>query len=273
MAIITISREMAALGDETAHELATQLNYRFVDRNALEEKIKSYGISGDKLQKYDEKKPSYWAAMSQDRDDYLHFLKSAVLAEAAQGSTIFIGRGAGIILKEVPGVFSVFLVAPLQIRLERVKSYFQCDEKRARQIIEQSDSNREGFHRYFFDVKWQDVGNYHLALNTGHLHPGICAEMVKYMQNRIMTEEAEAKGARKIRELVLGEEIKHRIMYEKGVPVHLLEVSVTDNRVIIYGITSSHAVAEAAVSAAGELAPQYSLESQIQVVREYSIMP
>ena len=273
MAIITISRELAALGDETARELAGQLNYRFVDKYALEERIKSYGVSNSKLTKYDEKKPSFWASLSQDRDDYLHFLKSAILDEAGQGSTVFIGRGAGMILKNVPGVFSVFLVAPPEIRLERVRSYFHCDEKRAGEIIEQSDHDRKGFHRYFFDVKWQDAGNYHLALNTGHLHPEVCAEIVKYMRDRLMTKEAEAQNAVKIKELTLAHKIKHIIFYEKQVPIHFLEASVSGSSVILYGVANSQSLIEAAVSCARESAPGYSIQSDIQVVQEYSVMP
>ena len=273
MAIITISRELAALGDETAQELADRLNYRFVNKRTLEERIKSYGVCAVKLQKYDEKKPSFWASLSQDRDDYLHFLKSAILAEAAQGSAIFIGRGAGAILKSVPGVFSVFLVASPEIRVERVKSYFHCDDKRARQIIEQSDNDREGFHRYFFDSKWKEAGNYHLALNTAHLHPEVCAEIVKYLRDRTITEDAEAQNALRIKELTLGQEIKHCVLYEKSVPVHFLDVSVSGRSVILYGVTNAQSLIEAAVSTAAEIAPDYEVQSEIQLVQEYSIMP
>ena len=273
MAIITVSRELAALGDETSHELAKQLGYRFVDKQALEERIKSFGVTGSKLQKYDEKKPSFLASMSRDRDDYLHYLKSAVFSEAGQGNAIFIGRGAAVILKSVPGVFSVFLVAPPEIRLERVKSYFHCDDKRASQIIEQSDRDREGFHRYFFDVKWKDPDNYHLALNTGHLHPELCAEIIKYMRDRTMTKEAEDLNARRIGELALGQKIKHRILYERELPVHFLEVSVSDGRVILYGVANAQALIESAVSSAMELAPECSVQSEIQVVHEYSVIP
>ncbi|MCL2473222.1 MAG: cytidylate kinase family protein [Treponema sp.] len=273
MAIITISRELAALGDETAQELATQLNYRFIDKAALEERIKSFGVKNHQLKKYDEKKPSFWASLSQDRDDYLHFLTSAILAEAGQGSTIFIGRGAGIILKKVPGVFSVFLVAPQEIRLERVKSYFHCDDKRAQQIIEQSDHDRDGFHRYFFDVEWKDACNYHLALNTGHLHPAVCAELIKYMRDRSMTEETEALNIRKIKELTLAQSIKHLILYEKEVPIHFMEVTVSGSQVFLYGVANAQSIIEAAVSCAKELAPESSVQSEIQMVHEYSVIP
>ena len=273
MAIITISRELAALGDETAHELASRLNYRFVDKYTVEERIKSYGVVGRKLQKYDEKKPSFWASLSQDRDDYLHYLKTAILTEAGQGSCVFIGRGAGVILKSIPGVFSVFLVAPLEIRLERVKSYFHCDDKRARQIIEQSDQDREGFHRYFFDSRWKDAGNYHLSLNTGHLHPEICAEIIKYMRDKSITDEAEERNTLGLKDLMLGQNIKHHILYEKGVPIHFLETSVSHGRVTLYGVANSQALIESAVSAARELVDAPCLTSEIQVVQEYSVMP
>lgn len=273
MAIITISRELAALGDETAHALATQLNYRLVGRQALEERIKSFGIINNKFQKYDEKKPTFWASLSHDRDDYLHFLKTAILTEAGQENAVFIGRGAATILKSVQGVFSVFLTAPQEIRMERVKSYFRCDDKRAAQIIEQSDQDREGFHRYFFDVKWKEAGNYHLALNTGHLHPEICAEIIKYMRDRLVTEESEVISAKKINELMLEQTIKHGIVYDMGIPIHFLEASVSENRIILYGVANARTLIEAAVSVAEKLAPEYSVQSEIQVMHEYSIIP
>jgi cytidylate kinase len=273
MAIITISRELAALGDETAHELAKQLGYRFVDKLALEERIKSYGVVGRKLEKYDERKPSFWASLSQDRDDYLHFLKTAVLTEAGQGNCVFIGRGVNVVLKNITGILSVFLVAPYEIRAERVKSYFHCDDKRARQIIGQSDHDREGFHRYFFDIKWRDTSNYHLTLNTGHIHPAVCAELIKYTRDRTISEDLEAQSALRLKDMILGQQVKHYILYDKEVPVHFLEASVFEGNITLYGVATTQALVEAAVSAAKELVSGGSIRSDIQVVQEYSVMP
>jgi cytidylate kinase len=273
MVIITISRELAALGDETAHELAKLLNYRFIDKHILEEHIKSYGVAGRKLEKYDERKPSFLASLSRDRDDYLHYLKTAILTEAEKGSCVFIGRGANMIFKNVSGVLSVFLVAPLDIRIERVKSYFHCDDKRARQIIEQSDHDREGFHRYFFDMRWQDPGNYHLTLNTGHLHPMLCAEVIKQLRDHIITPDAETKNVSRVKELILGQQVKHHILYVKDIPIHFLEVSVKEGAITLYGVSKSQSLVEAAISAAREIVPAGSLQSDIQVVQEYNIMP
>jgi cytidylate kinase len=273
MSIITVSRELAALGDETAHELTKLLSCRFVNKKVLEDRIKSYGVAEQKFVKYDEKKPSFFASLSQDRDDYLHYLKTAIFAEAEQGSCVFIGRGANVIFKDVPGVISIFLAAPPDIRIERVKSYFHCDEKRARQIIEQSDHDRIGFHRYFFDMDWKDPGNYHLSLNTGHFHPAVCAELIKKLIEHTLTPEAEAQNMVRIKEMILGQQVKHYIIYEREIPIHFLETSVSDNVITLYGVTNSQALVEAALKAASETAGASTVQSEIQVVQEYSIMP
>jgi cytidylate kinase len=272
MAIITISRELAALGDETAHELAKLLDYRFIDKQALEKRIKSYGVAGRKLERYDERKPSFWASLSQDRDDYLHFLKTAIYSEAGEGNRVFIGRGAGMVLRNVPGVFSVFLVAPYDIRAERVKGHFHCDDRRARQIIEQSDNDRVGFHRYFFDIEWKDPGNYHLCLNSGYLHPANCAEIVKHLLDSLISPEIEAWNSSRIRELTLAQQIKHHIIYDKEIPVHFLEAAVSNGTVTLYGVANAKTLIETAIAAAKEIAPSVAIRSEIQIVQEYTMM-
>jgi len=276
MGIIAVSRELAALGDETARELAKLLGYRFVDKHTLEERIKSYGIESHKFIKYDECKPSLFASLSQDRDDYLHYLKTAIFAEAEQGNSVFIGRGAGAVFKNMPSLISLFLASPPDIRIERVKSYFQCDERRARQIIETSDKSRTGFHRYFFDIDWRDPDNYHLSLNTGIFHPADCAEIINQFKKRFFTPESEAKNAARLQELILEQRIKHCIRYEHAIPIHFLEVVVSGNNITLHGVANSQALVDAALDAvqtAGITAESSTLHNEIQIVREYSVMP
>ena len=273
MAIITISRELAALGDETAQELAKRLGYRFVDKHAVEERIKSYGIEGQKFQKYDERKPSFFASLSRDRDDYLHYLKTAVFAEAEEGNCVFIGRGAGMMFRNIAGLISIFLASPIDIRIERVKSYFHCDERRARQIIEHSDQGRIGFHRYFFDIDWRNPGNYHISLNTGVFSPEDCAEIISQFKDRFFTSKTESENAIRLKELILEQKIKQCIIYEREIPIHFLEVSVFGNDITLYGIVNSQALIDAVLSAARETVDSAIVKSEIQIVREYNVIP
>jgi len=273
MAIITVSRELAALGDETARELAKVLSFRLVDKDVLEGRIQSFGIEEKKLKKYDERKPSFFAALSQDRDDYLHYLQTSVLSEAENGNCVIVGRGANIILKHMPAIISIFLSAHNEIRVERVRNYFHCDEKRAGQIIERSDRDRAGFYRSFFDIEWRHPGNYHLSFNTGIFSPTDCAEVVRVIKERMFTPEVEAQNVTALKEMLLGHQIKHRILYEKELPIRFLEVSVVDGVVVLHGATNSQGLLDAAMNAASEIAGSATMRNEVQIIREYGVMP
>ena len=267
MAIVTVSREMAALGDETALELTKLLGYRLVDKDALEARVQSYGIKAQKFKKYDERKPSFFAALSQDRDDYLHYMRKAIFAEAEQGNCVFIGRGANIILKPMPALISMFLSARKEIRIARVKSNFHCDDKRAAQIIERSDRDRIGFHRSFFDIDWMHPENYHLSFNTGIFSPVDCAEIVASLKDRIFTPGAELQNRAILKNLILEHQIKHGIIYEQELPIRFLEITVSGNIVTLYGATNSQAMLDTAVNCAQRAAGKATVRSEIQIFR------
>jgi cytidylate kinase len=271
MAIITISRELAALGDETAAELVKLSGYKLLNKQGLEEQMKALGLSELSFKRYDEKKPSFFASFSQGRDDYLHYLKTAMFDGSAQGNVIIIGRGSSAILKDVPSVVSIFLTTSMDSRTERVKSYFHCDVRRARQIIEQSDNDRNGFHRYFFDMEWKDSSNYHMVLNTESLHPAACARSILAIKDVLVNKEAEDEGKARIAEMQLGNRIVHHLFYEKNLAIHFLEAGITGDQVTLYGVASSAALIDAALEAAKEVEGGTNVQSEIQVVHEYNI--
>lgn len=93
MAVIAISRQVAALGDEISTELAKKLGYKFINRTDLEKRIVDLGFPAEKLKKYDEKKPGFFASLVKDRDEYLNYLQTAVLDAAEDGNSILVGRG------------------------------------------------------------------------------------------------------------------------------------------------------------------------------------
>ena len=76
MAVITISRQVAALGDEIASDLAKKIGYTFIDRKQIEKRIVELGFPKEKLEKYDvratafiigTKRGKHWA-----QTDYKH---------------------------------------------------------------------------------------------------------------------------------------------------------------------------------------------------------
>jgi hypothetical protein len=161
----------------------------------------------------------------------------------------------------------------MDIRIERVKSYFHCDDKRARQIIDQSDRDRVGFHRYFFDIHWEDASNYHLTLNMGNLHPALAAKIIKELKDETIGSDAETKSVCALRDMSLGQQVVHHILYEKGIPIHFLEAAVSGGRVTLYGVANSPVQVESVVSATRNLPGVAGVISEMQVVKEYSVVP
>ena len=131
MAVIAISRQVAALGDEIASALADKLGYVFIDRKEIEKRIVNLGFPEDKLKKYDERKPGFFASLAKDRDEYLDYVQTAILEAASQNNCILIGRGAFAILEDVPNVISVRFIAPNEIRKQRLMNEFSWDEKKS----------------------------------------------------------------------------------------------------------------------------------------------
>jgi len=264
---------MAALGDETAEEVAAIMGYRLIDKEALESRMYSLGVKVESFKKYDERKPSFFAALSQDQEDYLHFLQAAIFAEAEEGHCVITGRGANVILKEMPAMLSVFLSARNDVRRERVKNYFRCDEKRAMQIIDQSDRDRAGFYRSIFNIDWRHKGNYHLAFNTGVFSPEKCAKFVDSITDEIFTPDAEERNRTMLGDMIMVHKIKHSIMYEHDLPIRFLDVSASEGTVTMRGAANSQALLDTALSLASEAASTADVRNEMQVIREYRTIP
>jgi cytidylate kinase len=273
MAVIAIARELGALGEELAEELVRMTGFKLLDRKDIEDQLVSYGLGLEKLQKFDEKKPGLWASLSQERDDYLHYLKLAIYEAAAEGPCVIVGRGAGAILRGLPNLAGVRVTSPMAARVERIKEQFKCEDRHAVQIIEQSDHERAGFHKYFFSVDWRDAREYGLVVNTGELSVAGAAEIVDRYRALVSTEERERKGRARIDELLLGHHVVTDIIYGKRIAVHFLEAEAQGSHIVLHGVANTQIAIDQAVAAARAVPGVTSVDSTIQVVQEFSVMP
>ncbi|MBL8966614.1 MAG: cytidylate kinase family protein [Spirochaetaceae bacterium] len=273
MAIIAIARELASLGEEIANELASATGYKLVDREYVEKRLGDYGLGPEKRQKYDEKKPGLWASLSQERDDFLHYLKTVIYEEAAAGGCIIMGRGSGAILRGVPNLASVRIIAPTGLRAERIRKLHGCDERRALQILDQSDHDRSGFHKYFFAADWNDPREYGLVVNTGELSLAESVRLIDQYRAIVGTPEREEAGRRRIAELLLGQRVVTEIVYGKKLPIHFLEAEGRGKRIVLHGVANTQSAIDAAVQAARGVRGVEEVESAIQIVQEFTVMP
>ncbi len=269
MAIITISREVAAFGDEVAEALAKELNYKFVKRTDIEKRIIELGFPQSKMPKYDERKPGFFASLAKDRDEYLNYLQYAILEAAAQENVVIIGRGAFVVLQNVPNNISVRLISPEAVRLQRLEKEFSWDEKQAKQRIQESDMNRDGFHKSFYNVDLKDSSYFHVVLNTGLLDIPTSSSIITKIVNSTITEEKEAKGKKIISDMLKAQQIVNKLIFEYKLNIEFIHGVIDGKTFILQGISDSTVIVENAIRVIKNELPDYEVRSSVGIVHDF----
>ncbi|MGI5093312.1 AAA family ATPase [Treponema socranskii] len=273
MAIVAISRQIAALGDEIAAIAAEKLGYVFIRRDELEKRIVQHGFPAEKLGKYDEKKPGFFAALVKDRDEYLHYLQTAVLEAASENNCVLIGRGSYIILEDVPNVVSFRLVAKDPVRLQRLENEFACTKKQAQQKIDESDKNRSGFHKSFFDIDIADPTHFHFVLNTGLIGADEGGALIADFVKSHISPELDALGAEKLKTLLVAQRLVNTLVFTHKINIEFLHAVIDGNTIILQGVADSSAVVEQAVALSKKEMPGYDVKSRISIVQDFKAHP
>ena len=273
MAVLTISRQVAAFGDEIAAATAAKIGYRFVTRTDIERRIVELGFPAEKLRRYDEKRPGFFASLTKDRDEYLDYLQTAILENAADGNVILIGRGSFIILEDLPNHLAFRFIAPDEIRLERLKREFNWNDRQALKRIQESDSNRLGFHKSFFNYDSTNPALFHLVINTGMLDVESAAVMIAETVKSTITPEKEAAGQRRVDDLLIGQRIVNMLVFDYHLNISFLRAGIKDKKVTLQGIADSTAIVDRAMAIASSELPGYTVESAISVVQDFKAYP
>ena len=270
MAIITVSRKVASLGDETSSHLAHILGYKFVERKELEQHLLDKGLSSEKLKKYDEKRPGFWASLSRDRDEYFDLLREVVYEIANQKNCIFIGRGGFAILRDIPSVYTVRLISNDEVRRKRIMAEFNYSERQAESLIKESDANREGFHKCFFNVEQEEASFYNMVLNTSDITAEEAASIIKAAFEVTMKKECEEEGTIRITELLQAQTIVNHLSFKLRLPIFFLDAEAKGDEITLHGVSESPYIVEQALNASRELFPDKHLTSNIKMINEYN---
>ena len=182
--IIVIGRQYGGTGRKTGRALAELLGIPYYDREIINKVAASYGYDPDILHRADEKKPSPFRSMLLGKygvmDMYatsplsresLYEAQTNVIRQICQeGSCVIVGRTADYIMRDHPGLVSVFIHAPREWRASKlVERGEAADLQDAIVKIKKADSDREGYYNYFSGRKWGAADNYHLTLDASLL--------------------------------------------------------------------------------------------------------
>ncbi len=111
---------------------------------------------------------------------------TAVVTDLAKaGDVVIIGRGANMILADLPGVVHIGMWAPLDVRVQTAMDREHFSEQEAEKYVEELEQARVTFFRKFFKVNPYDPSLYHIMLSMGMIQPRIAAEVITHTVDQL----------------------------------------------------------------------------------------
>jgi hypothetical protein len=101
-----------------------------------------------------------------------------------------------------------------------VRKAQNIDSRHALQIIESSDHDRAGFHKYFFSVDWYNPSEYDMTLTTDRFDPIHAAAAIDAFRKSFISDTQEMNATAKMQDLLLGAKIVTEITYNRKIPIH-----------------------------------------------------
>lgn len=190
MAIITISHQMGAGGPEIGMALAQRLGYRYVDHELIQDAVRRYGLVEEKLSHLDESKPTLFERFDAETRHYITILQTTLLEFAEADDTVLMGRGGQWLLRGIPHVLRVRVIAPFELRVRQwIRRTAELtgetpNQRAAADFVRRDDTERAGRMRYLYEVDIDDPSIYDLVLNTEKLRHDAAADMIERVIRR-----------------------------------------------------------------------------------------
>ncbi|HET6319836.1 MAG TPA: cytidylate kinase family protein, partial [Chloroflexota bacterium] len=230
-------------GDTLARALAERLQYRLVERHELVELAERIGgpdAAWERSPELRERSPSFWERLNEERRRYASVLRRVTAHLADEGDVVIVGHGAGQLLKGLSNVLRLQIIAPMDIRLERVMQRGFDDipgplsRDKARDLIRARDRDNAGYMRYLFNIDWMEPHHWDLVINTGRFSVEESVSIIdSIVQNGIL--EPSAADRRRLGDLLLASRVESTVLSDPSVWVNGLKVIAQDGRVQLEG--------------------------------------
>lgn len=173
---VAVARQVGAGGSEIAKLVAKSLDAELLDQDLLHLMAERYNLSEGQLNFVDEESASWLREIfaqwmnrrAVPQSAYVRHLNEIVLMSARSGRAVFVGRGAYLLLPRERGL-RVWVVAPMEKRLERIMKVHDIGPTKAEKYAEEKDRGRRDLVRRYFHCDEKDPLLYDLVLNTEFL--------------------------------------------------------------------------------------------------------
>lgn len=195
--LLTISHLYGSGGSLIARDLGRRLQWTVWDKEFVRQIASRYEVAEEYVDAKDERVDSFIERMvglfgmggfeSAYQIPPPLWLNDAQLARmtqtliedvAKEGRAIIVGRGAQYILAGRQDVLHVFILAPLEARIERVMQNEGLARDAAEQRITGMDRIRADYAHKFYHADWHHPSHYHLSIDSGVLGEVGAADLI-----------------------------------------------------------------------------------------------
>jgi len=176
MAVITLSRQKGSNGYYIAIKIAELLGYRSVGKDELLELAKEFGILPKRFEAIDERNPGF--IITNYQDEYIRAMNKIIRQVAEQDNVIIRGRGSEVITQDFKNALHIRVVAPIDLRIERIRNTYKIPYNEAANMVKTSDENRSQYINVFYSVNRKKPFPYDLVINTKYIDVESAAEYI-----------------------------------------------------------------------------------------------
>ena len=111
-------------------------------------------------------------------EDFRRATEEVLLAQAATGKGVILGRAAAIVLRDRPEVLRARLDGPPARRAAQAARLGGIELADAERTVERIDRGQAAYVKRFYDVDIHDPGHYHLVLDSTAIDLDACIELL-----------------------------------------------------------------------------------------------
>ena len=179
--IISISREHGTGGKEIGRKVAEKLGLKFFDK----EEIKKFAIENSLIKNTYNNDDLYNFFLSLDVEkDSMIKQAEAIKLISSKTNCVIVGRCADYILKDNPNLIKVFLYAPSEYRINKIRKMYNDTYADAQKHVIRSDKSRAAYYEIIANKKWGSKENYDICLDCSIGNDKIINIICEYVKER-----------------------------------------------------------------------------------------
>lgn len=178
MCIITIQRGTKSGGDAMAKCLGERLDYPTLGREVLQDAAAQLGVPARDVGEKMEEQPGRFGRTPLITKLYVAAVRAALAEHAKGGNLVYHGLAGGFLLRSLPGVLKVRLIAPLELRVRALMESHGMDEASAEAYIRDVDDGRARWVRNVYGQDILDSTLYDMVLNLASFSVPEACEVV-----------------------------------------------------------------------------------------------